>query len=160
VQRFHRLAGRVVLQGSVRIEAPPSWLAVALALCLGTPRRATEGALRFELEAQPDAERWTRHFPERTMTSRLRLQDGLIDEQLGAARLRFALAAQAGALHMHLVGLRFFGMPCPRWLLPRITARETGTDDRLHFHVSATLPWIGSVATYSGHLVLVAQEAA
>jgi hypothetical protein len=90
------------------------------------------------------------------MTSRLRLQDGLIEEQLGAARLRFALTAAEDALHMHLVGLRFFGVPCPRWLLPRLTAQETGIDDRLHFRVSAALPWIGTVASYSGHLLLEA----
>jgi hypothetical protein len=159
VQRFHRYAGRVVLQGRVRTEAPSTWPAVVMALCLGTPRRATEGALRFELEAQPDAERWTRHFPERTMTSRMRLQGGLIEEQLGAARLRFVFAAADGALHMRLVSLRFFGVPCPRWLLPRVTAQETGMDDRLYFRVSAALPWIGTVASYSGHLVLVAQKA-
>ncbi len=39
VQRFHRLAGRHCLVGEVRTQAPASWPARLLALCLGTPRQ-------------------------------------------------------------------------------------------------------------------------
>jgi len=154
VQRFHRLAGRVVLHGRVRTDAPTSWLASVIAVVLGTPRRATEGVLRFELDAGPDLERWTRHFPLRTMSSRLCARAGRVEEQLGPVRLTFDLIAGSESLRMRLVHLRVLGLPWPRWLMPQITAEESGRDDRLQFSVVAELPWAGTVASYRGHLIL------
>ena len=152
LRRFHRLAGLHDLHGMVRIQGPHSLPAQLLALCLGAPRHSTRGPLRFELDAQPDAERWPRHFPGKTMTSHMRLQDGRVVEQLGAARLTFSLHESGGRLLMQLQGMRFAGVACPRWLLPRIVAQETGDVDLLAFKVSAALPWVGVVTHYEGHL--------
>ncbi|WP_443083400.1 DUF4166 domain-containing protein [Variovorax sp. PBL-E5] len=71
---------------------------------------------------------------------------------MGAARLDFDLREAGGRLEMHLRGLRFLGVPCPRWLLPRLVAEETGDGDRLHFRVRASLPLVGTVTSYRGHL--------
>ena len=152
VQRFHRLGGRVVLQGGVETDAPSSALARVLAYCLGTPRAASSGPLRFELDAGPALECWTRHFPAQTMTSRLRVVNGQIEEQLGAARLTFDLAIADGALKMVLSRMRFLGIRCPRWLMPQIVAEESGDADQLHFNIVAALPLVGVVASYRGQL--------
>lgn len=154
VRRFHRLSGRVVLRGHVETRAPPSRLAACLARLLGTPRRDGAGALRFELAASPAAETWTRHFPAQTMCSRMTLEDGRLVERLGPARLSFGLTASPSGLRMRLDGLRFLGIPCPSRWMPRIVAEETGVGDHLHFDVSATLPLVGVVAGYRGHLEL------
>jgi hypothetical protein len=158
VQRFHSLAGRQVLHGQVETQAPASWLARLLARCLGSPRQARQGPIRFELDAGPEAETWTRHFPHRTMRSRLRLVPGGIVEQLGPVRLHFELLEHEGRLQMRLRGLRVLGITCPRRLMPRVLAQETGQtvgqQDQLHFDVQAALPGIGVVAGYRGHLVL------
>jgi len=154
VRRFHRLTGRVVLQGHVETRAPATWLAGVLARGLGTPRQAGAGALRFEVDAGPDAETWTRHFPAQTMSSRLVLVAGRLVERLGPASLTFHLSADEDGLRMRLAGLRVLGIPCPRWLMPRVVAEETGVGDDLHFDVSATLPLVGRVASYRGHLEL------
>lgn len=154
VRRFHRLSGRSVLHGWVETEAPASWLARMVALGLGTPRGASRGTLRFELDATPDGESWTRHFPTGTMSSRLRLEAGKLEERLGIARLTFALDAAPGALRMRLERLRVLGVPCPAWLMPDVVAEEDGDADRLRFRVVATLPWVGVVASYRGHLEL------
>ena len=158
VQRFHRLAGRTVLNGWVETRAPSSWLARVLGLCLGAPRGSSSGPLRFELEAGPQTETWTRHFPTRTMTSHMRLVAGQLEERLGAARLTFNLTAGENKLSMQLVRMWFFGVPCPNWLMPRVVAEETGISDQLHFHVTAALPFVGSVASYRGHLEVRPQE--
>jgi hypothetical protein len=152
LRRFHRLAGRHCLIGSVTIQGPRSLPARLLALCLGAPRRSAIGPLRFELDAQPHLELWTRHFPGQSMQSHMQLQDGFVVEQLGAARLTFSLHEIGGRLQMQLQGMRFAGVPCPRWLLPRIVARETGNGDLLEFSVSAALPWVGVVTHYEGQL--------
>lgn len=157
VKAFHRTRGRRALHGWVRTEAPASLPARLLARCLGTPLSPSAGAIRFELDAAPTSEVWVRHFPDRTMQSRMRLVNGKLTERLGLSLLHFELAADEGRLVMHLRGLRFLGMPCPRWALPRIVAEEEGRDGRLYFTVRAALPLIGRVAGYSGHLVIDAE---
>jgi hypothetical protein len=160
VRHFHALRGHTVLEGWVETEAPGSVVARLLAMTLGTPRHAARGMLRFELQATAEGERWTRHFPARTMRSTLRLVNGRIVERLGATRLTFTLGTERAALRMSLTGLRFLGLPCPRWLMPQIVAEETGRGGRLHFRVSARLPLIGQVAGYRGHLDLPTGERA
>jgi hypothetical protein len=154
LQRFHRLAGHHVLLGVVETEPPASWLGRVLARGLGSPLQATTGAIRFELAAAPTLETWTRHFPSRTMRSRLQFDDGRVTERMGLARMTFKLEAIDGRLHMRLQRLRFLGVPCPAWLRPRIVAEETGDGDSLHFRIEAGVPGLGRVVGYRGHLVV------
>lgn len=160
VQQFHALQGRHVLPGWVQVERPGGWAARCLAWCLGAPLAAQQGAIQFELQADPAAEVWTRRFPSRTMQSRLEPSGPHLVERLGTVRLVFALDAGPDRLDLRLVGLRFLGLPCPRWLLPRIVARESGDAPRLHFEVRASLPAVGVVASYRGHLELPVVETA
>ena len=154
LRRFHRLSGRHELHGVVETDPPASTMGRALAWCLGSPRRSASGAIRFELDAAPDVEAWTRHFPARTMRSRLRLVDGRVVERMGPARLVFALDAIDGGLRMRLQSMRFLGIPCPAWLRPRIVAEETGDGGRLRFRIEAAVPGLGRVVGYRGHLVV------
>jgi hypothetical protein len=77
-----------------------------------------------------------------------------LHESFGLSRLRFRLAASPQGLEMQLVGLRFLGLLCLRWLMPRVVAWEHGDGQRLHFEVSAEVPGLGRVAGYRGHLDL------
>jgi hypothetical protein len=157
--RFHRLSGTHRLQGHVQVDAPASWAAGLLALALGAPRRAAQGDITFELDARADAEVWTRRFPAQTMQSTLREVSGQVVEHLGAARLTFVLHEAEGRLIMQLQQLHFCGIACPAWLCPQVVAEETGVGDALHFHVQATVPWVGRVVSYRGHLRVPMEDA-
>ena len=152
LQRFHRLSGRHVLEGVVETDPPSTRLGRALARCLGSPLGAATGTIRFDLDAAPAAETWTRHFPGRTMRSRMTLVDGRIVERMGLARLTLALDEVDGRLRMRLERMTFGGIPCPAWLRPRLVAEETGEGDRLHFHIEAAVIVIGRVVGYRGWL--------
>jgi hypothetical protein len=155
VRAFHDLRGSAELHGEVATEAPASRLGACLSLLLGAPRRASQGRIRFELRSDGKQQTWIRHFPHgRRMMSSLRLQGAELVESLGPSRLTFALQEEGGSLVMALRSMRFLGVPCPRWLLPRIVAREEGRDGRLHFHVRASLPLVGRVTGYRGWLQL------
>ncbi|MCY7389072.1 MAG: DUF4166 domain-containing protein [Burkholderiales bacterium] len=154
VQQFHRLVGKHELTGMVQVDAPKSILAILLARLLGTPLSANEGPIKFKLDARPSEETWTRHFPSNVMTSHLQLRNGQLVEKLGAARLTFALLENNGRLNMQLRRLQFFGIPCPKWLMPIVVAEETGFDGRLYFHVRAEVIFVGVVASYQGYLSL------
>lgn len=160
VKRFHRLRGTHALFGEVRTWAPANWCAKLFAMGLGTPRSGGEGPIRFELEAAAGEERWTRFFPTQTMSSVLALGDGEVIEHLGPVRLHFELALGAqGQLSMRLIRLKCLGLPCPRWLMPCVTADEFGeAPDVLRFEISASVPWVGRVAAYSGYLKLPESE--
>lgn len=154
VRQFHSLSGPHVLRGEVAIDAPHGRLASLLARCIGAPLTTTRGAIRFDLDASPGLETWTRHFPGRTMTSRLARRDAQLVERLGPARLTFRLAQAGGTLRMQLVRLHVLGVPCPSWLMPRVIAQESGDEGRLHFFVQASVAGLGLVASYRGFLEL------
>ena len=160
VQTFHRMTGRVTLRGGVETEPPASRVARSLAWCIRTPHTPTRGPIRFMLDATTTEETWTRHFPRHTMRSTLFLHQERIIERLGAVRLVFALEAEHGVLRMRLEGLRFLGIPCPAWLRPAVLAEETGSGDRLHFNVRASVPLLGVVAAYRGYLDLTTMKPA
>jgi hypothetical protein len=160
LQHFHSLKGRHALEGRVQADAPLSRAARVLALCLGTPREAMTGVIRFDVDASIDRESWTRHFPQHVMRSRMQRDGDQLVESLGPVRLHFTLVERGGALHMHLTVMRILGLPCPRWLLPAVHAVESARDGAVCFDVRASLPWTGTVSAYRGHLLLPAQRSA
>jgi hypothetical protein len=92
------------------------------------------------------------------MTSRMSLDARQLVEHLGLARLTFDLCVAGSQLELRLIGLHFLGVRCPLWLLPKVVAEETGQSDQLHFRVQASLPRIGTVASYRGHLTISEKE--
>lgn len=158
IRQFHRHSGFHQFFGWVEVDAPTSVAAALIARCLGTPLRASKGPIRFELEARPDSETWNRFFPSRFMSSRLVEREGRVVENLGVARLTFRLLEQDGELEMRLERMHFFGIPCPTWLMPQVTAKEVGVAENLHFHVQASMPLIGTVTRYRGYLEMSRSE--
>jgi hypothetical protein len=158
VQQFHSRSGWNEFDGWVEVHAPGSFLAKLMALCLGTPLSASSGAIRFELNAGPESESWTRFFPSKRMASTLTKTSDRVVERLGVARLTFELIEVAGALEMRLECLHFFGIRCPLWLMPQVVAMESGIGDSLNFQVRASLPLVGTVASYSGYLNMPSED--
>ena len=152
VRAFHDLEGHVVLPGFVEVEGPANWMGRIMAALQGAPDKAARGDMTFVLDAGEQEQVWARRFPGATMRSTMRLVDGLIVERMGPATMAFQLVAEGEQLVMKLRSMRFLGIPCPAWLVPRIVAREHGQDGRLHFEVRATVPLIGRVAGYRGYL--------
>jgi hypothetical protein len=154
LRRFHAASGSLDFHGEVEIQAPQGALARVLCALLGSPSSTVRGPIHFHLDSHPDAQTWVRHFPHSTMRSTMTLEGGSLVEKLGPASLVFDLREQNGGLSMDLLSMRFFGVPCPSWLLPRIVATETGEGDRLCFDIQARVPGVGLVTAYRGHLVI------
>jgi hypothetical protein len=152
IQQFHSIAGFHEFHGEVKVAEPASILAKLLAIFLGTPLNASQGPIRFELAAGPATESWTRFFPGKTMHSSLTKSGHRVVERLGASRLTFELVEVDKALEMRLEKFHFLGISCPTWLSPKVMARESGGVNTLNFHIQASVPFIGIVASYTGHL--------
>jgi hypothetical protein len=155
VQRLHSLQGQHRLDGRCTIIGAQSRLGRVIARLVGLPHAAEQTAFLFEIDAGSTVETWTRHFPRRSMRSRLHAgdHDDLI-ERLGIVRLQFSLAVASGALTMRLDTVRIAGIPWPRAWLPTVWAREHGDGDHFHFDVGARLGRLGLLVAYRGHLDL------
>ena len=61
---------------------------------------------------------------------------------------------------MVLRGWSLFGVPLPRFLAPRIAAREWQEGDRFRFEVEVAMPLIGRIVHYTGWLRPILDPAA
>ncbi len=124
--------------------------------------RSTDGhdaVLRITSDAR--TERWTRTFGRRSLVTIQRaLSDGCLGERIGPLEFRFRLHADAGALSYVQVGAVLisgrWSMPLPRWIAPRVEAREERHDggDRAHVRVEICAPMIGFLMSYEGCLAV------
>lgn len=97
-------------------------------------------------------ERWARDFGGHFFASTLSERKGLAVERFGPVRFGFALEPATDGLNMALKRWSVFGLPLPRFLAPRIAAREWEADGRFHFDVAVAMPIVGDVVHYSGWL--------
>jgi hypothetical protein len=112
---------------------------------------------RFPLHV-PFAERggkesWTRDFGGHVFSSELSQTGNGVAERFGPLRFEFDLPSGPHGLDMRLRRWSAFRIPMPRFLAPRIRAREWEEEGRFRFHVSVALPLVGDVVAYSGWLV-------
>lgn len=155
VRRFHSLQGRHRLSGRCTVNGAEHALGRFICAMLGLPRQVSDGEFQFDLEADPIGEIWIRHFPTRTMRSRLgRRGTNRLRERLGPASLTFTLETNKGSLSMHLQSIRVLGLPWPRRWFPEVWAFERGDRGRFCFDVGARMRVLGSLVAYSGYLEL------
>ncbi len=152
LQRFHSMAGRVELAGRFSVKGPRSPAGRLVSALFALPKTAAEAPFRFELVADARQETWRRHFPGRSMVSRMQAGPGMLVERFGPISFYFRLKGSDGQLDMLLHTVTVFGIRAPRRLMPTVSAHETGADGRLHFAVSAHLPLVGLLAEYRGYL--------
>ena len=86
------------------------------------------------------------------MCSTMRVVDGKLVERLRPLDLYFDLQAVDHELCMVLQKARLGMISCPSFLMPAVQAQEYATPGKLHFTVAASLPLIGLLVAYQGHL--------
>lgn len=102
------------------------------------------------------AETWTRRFGEHRFRSTLSQRGDRIVERFGPLRFAFDLPSDDRELTMELAGWSAFGIPLPRFIAPRIEAREWQDEaGRFRFLVSIRAPLIGAIVRYTGWLVSI-----
>ena len=76
-------------------------------------------------------------------------------------RFAFALPAGPGGLEMRLCHWSVFRVKLPRFLAPRIAAREwQDKEGRFRFDVAVAMPLVGEVVRYSGWLTAAGSRVA
>jgi hypothetical protein len=101
-------------------------------------------------------ETWTRNFGGHVFWSHLsaRRRGGreILVERFGPFAFHFDLTGDETGLEMHLIGWRCCGIPLPKVLAPRISAREGATNGHFTYDVRIALPWGPLIIHYQGWL--------
>jgi hypothetical protein len=107
-------------------------------------------AVRFERTGK--GERWHRTFAGRRYRSDLFARGIHMVERMGAATNIFRVSTDEGQLCLDLEGFRFLGVPMPRYLRPHCHARDREENGRYVFDIPVSIPWLGFVIRYTGHI--------
>ena len=123
---------------------------------LRLPSSATALDVRLTIDRDADSEVWTRAFGRRLLvTTQRELPDGSLAERFGALEFRFHLRVTQGAMtYVQAAAAMTVGrlrVPLPRWIAPRVEAREACVDGETPFvTVGISSPLIGVVMSYEG----------
>ena len=123
---------------------------------LRLPSAATILDARLTIARDTESEIWTRMFGQRALVTTQRgLPDGSLAERFGALEFRFHLRVTQGAMTYVQAGAAItvgrLRVPLPRWIAPRVEAREACVDGETPFvTVGISSPLIGVVMSYEG----------
>jgi hypothetical protein len=156
IRAVHEAAPRLVVTGTSTVTEGSFWLSRALRRLLRLPAPGTRLPLSVVFETRDDREILSRHYPGATLTTLQmaagRSGSGLLCEKFGPFSLIIQLEARSHSLAFTLIDLRCFGFSVPRWLRPKLTARESADDGRYHFFVRIDVPGLGRLIQYQGCL--------
>ena len=113
---------------------------------------AAKTPLHVSFAERDGAETWTRDFGGHRFNSVLTATGGGVTERFGPIRFGFDLPSDGEGLRMAFRRWSLFGVPLPRFLAPRIAAREWQEGDRFRFEVAVSMPLIGPIVHYTGWL--------
>ncbi|MEA3211806.1 MAG: hypothetical protein QOE70_4863 [Chthoniobacter sp.] len=145
-------------RGRFRVSHGTNWLARRLARWSRLPREVGLTETVLNISADGDGQQWHRRFGADTLTTtQWRADSGFLIERFREWELSFALRVEAAALvfEQRAAWLRL-GPLCVRVPLrcaPRVQAQAAADGpDRVGILVTVTLPLVGILITYEGHL--------
>lgn len=158
LRRFHNAEGAPVWQGRARIVNGGNPVARLLRRIIGLPAAGADVPITVSVERlvgeHGPTEIWTRNFGGQRFSSQLDLDpQGCLRERFGPTAFRLGLTARDGQIHLPVLTARLFGLPLPRFLLPRSQAIESlDAEGRFSFDVRLMLPFFGLLVHYAGWL--------
>ena len=156
VRKLHAVAGKSHWQGRARVTRGGSRIGGLVCRIVGFPPEADDVPVSVTIEPREGTEVWNRDFGGRTFASILYLRDteqrGHISERFGVMAFDIDLRLVDGRLHFPVTRGSILGIPLPKVFLPISEAGEFEKEGRFHFDVQLSLPGIGALVRYQGHL--------
>jgi len=158
VQRLH--TGALAGAGKFTVRHGERGLARLLIKFMRLPEAGVDIPVRLSVTTHESGERWQRTFgASEPFITEQRAGDasGLMIERIGPTEVRYRLEIAGGALFYRHTGTALclgpIRLPLPRWLAPRIVARESAIDEKsTHISVEVTLPLMGRLISYKGFI--------
>ncbi len=152
VRELHDVTGTSVWTGRADVERGRSLPSRLVATLFGLPPDGRDQALRVTFEPVGDREIWSRAFGTAVFRSVQYERGGLLNERVGPSTFVFALDTSAEGMALKMQGVRFLGVPLPRFMWPSVFTFESEREGRYHFEVEASLPALGRGVRYVGWL--------
>jgi hypothetical protein len=152
VAELHDVTGVSVWKGRSDVERGRSLACRLVATLFGLPPAGHGQPLEVTFTPDGGTELWTRRFGDAVFRSLQYERRGLLCERVGPSTFVFALVTSPDGMALKLKGVRFLGVPLPRFLAPEVATFESEREGRYHFEVEASLPLIGRIVRYEGWL--------
>jgi hypothetical protein len=156
VRALHDSAALRQWRGTANVKRGHGVLANIAAAMIGFPKAADAVPVTVNFHPDGSGELWTRNFGGRTFRSHQRLgtrrNRHLLVERFGIIDVALALVIKDQRLFLMPRRWSIFGVPLPKFLLPKGASFEAETDGRFCFDVEITLPIIGDIVSYQGWL--------
>jgi hypothetical protein len=162
VQAFHKVTAEPVWTGRGSVARGRNLLSRLVGAFVGLPPATDDTDVRVSVERDAaGTEVWTRMFGGRLFRSVMSAdQDNKLYERFGPALFELGVARVGDGPVLPVKRGWFWGVPIPRFLLPRSDAREfVDGQGRFNFDVRITLPFVGLLAHYKGWLEPVVSRA-
>jgi hypothetical protein len=120
------------------------------------PPAGEDQEIRVTIIAKPAGERWVRSFGDKSMSSVLANQHGLLREKLGPVTFTFHLeyVPHKQEIQWILRNVKVLRVAVPVSWFSAVSARESHAGGRYWFDVNAALPLIGLLVQYRGWLIV------
>jgi hypothetical protein len=149
---LHNVKTEVNVQGEFKIERGRGWIKNAIAALGKLPSSGENIPLDLKIVLANERETWNRRFGLQLMKTVQWQAGDLMIEAGGPVRFGFRLVTSSSSLELRLEKTWFCLIRLPRFLQPRIRAIETGTATGVDVDVEFSLPLLGRVISYSGHV--------
>ena len=156
IQFLHGQSSRSTASGNATVTRGTGFVARIVARSFGFPQAAEDVDVTVSFERSGTTERWTRTFGTQEFTSRQFEGTGrferLLCEKFGPLTFGLALVVDSNRLIFVVRRWSLFGIPMPRFLVPKGKACEFEQSGTFHFDVEIQAPLIGMIVRYVGYL--------
>jgi predicted DCC family thiol-disulfide oxidoreductase YuxK len=156
LQQLHDVEDLQACLGSCRVQRGDRPISRAVGLLLSLPASSEAAEFRFTIRRDGESEIWCRDIAKHRFQTVIRpLGRNRLSEKVGPVELIFRVTAGSFGCTWTLEAGRLFGLPLPKALRPTVLAREWDEGGQVKFDVEASLPAIGPIVRYDGHLQVV-----
>jgi len=156
LQELHRIGTGKSFEGRCKVTRGRNPLSWVIAAIFRLPKASPDIPVRVVMTLKDGVEIWERFFDGRRMVSTQEAGAGrnarLATERFGPVAVHIAMLVQDGKMVLETKGWSVFGIPLPRFLVPRGEVFEHDADNRFNFHVDLCAPLIGRMVKYEGWL--------
>lgn len=158
IRTLHDNVSRARWSGRAEIIGSSNLLAFIAARIVGIPRAARDVDVTVEFDVRDGVERWLRAFAGRPFVSLQHAGEGAdtgtVVERFGALSFALRNTLNSEGLSQEIAAAYVLGIRLPRFLWPRVHARERIDEQgRFTFDVGIAVPILGRLVAYKGWLM-------